>query len=116
MILRVRHGGTEVRIGPAGVVTRLPSGDVIRARPNAESAAMADRLGYGADVKALTSDHDPLHVWLANVCGLPSSAALSAVAAHRSGDRLAALEEAAVLAVQAYCRAAGLQPWRCSTP
>lgn len=81
--------------------TTLPDGRQVSARPNDESPAMAERLGYGADVAAMTRHHDPLHARLCEWMGLPTSYSLSAALGDDVGD-LAWLEEAAVLALQAF--------------
>ena len=55
----------------------------------------------------MTRDHDPLHVWLCDALGLPTSFALSEAAGQPIDAAVAALEERAVLAVQAFMRASG---------
>lgn len=104
------RGGTKQTIGPSWVVTRLPGGAEIHAHPDGtpEQAATAHALGYGADVAALTRDHDVLHAALAAWLGLPASYALRQTAGGDVSADLAAAEEAAVLALQRFIRLAGL--------
>lgn len=101
--------GTRVVVGSQWAVTTLPTGAEIQAHPqgSVEQAATAERLGYGDDVAAMTRDHDPLHVWLCDALGLPTSFALSEAAGQPIDAAVAALEERAVLAVQAFMRASG---------
>lgn len=82
------------------MVTGSPQG-------SAEQAETAERLGYHTPA-GLCDDHDPLHAWLAAALGLPDSLALRAAAGDAVDADLTALEEAAVLTLQAYCRALGL--------
>jgi len=106
-----RFGATTCTIGPSWVVTELPSGAKIHAHPRGDQGETARALGYGDDVSAMTRDHDPLHAALAHWLGLPASAALREAGGEPVEPELAALEEAAVIAVQKFCRAAGRYPW-----
>jgi hypothetical protein len=99
--------GTEIIVGPDWCLTRLPCGREVHAHPNAESPAMAERLGYGQDVAAMTRHHDALHSMLCCMLGMTASHSLMLVAGCESDATLAALEEDAVLAVQRFARAAG---------
>lgn len=92
--------GTDILIGPDWVVTTLPNGMLVHARPNDDSPRMARRLGYGTDVAAMTRDHDPLHSALSDWLGMPFSYSLMQAAGCDVCPALAALEENAVLAVQ----------------
>ena len=94
--------GTRITIGPSWAVVTLPGGQQVHAHPNAQSAEMALRLGYGADVAAMTRDHDPLHAMLTDWLGLPYSLSLARAAGIEVSPRLALLEERAVLAVQEF--------------
>ncbi len=97
--------GTRAVVGPNWCATILPTGQVVRARPNAESPRMAHELGYGDDVDALTREHDVIHSELAAMVGLPHSLGLAQVAGLPVNAMLANLEEAAVLAVQRFTKA-----------
>lgn len=100
--------GVSVVIGPTWAVTTLPTGEEIHAHPegSARQAATAEAMGY-EDTAALTRDHDPLHAWLCDALGLPTSFSLSQAAGRPVDSDLAALEEKAVLAVQTFMRRAG---------
>ena len=97
--------GTRALIGRDWCATILPTGHVVRARPNAESPHMAFELGYADDVAALTREHDVLHSELASVAGLPFSLGLAQAAGLPVSSKLASLEESAVLAVQKFTQA-----------
>lgn len=104
------NNGTRVVIGPTWSVVTLPSGHEVHAHPQRtpEQDHTAQRLGYGADVEAMTRDHDLLHVSLTDWLGLPHSFSLATAADLPSvHPDLAHLEEAAVLAVQRFMVAAG---------
>jgi hypothetical protein len=107
--LRLRNG-TEVRIGPYWAVTVLPGGAEVHAHPRPDQAAIAAELGY-PNAAALTREHDPLHSLLAAWLGLPASFAIREAAGDLpvAQHRLADLEEAAVLALQRFMRAAGVE-------
>lgn len=94
--------GTIVNIGPSWVHTILPNGRDVHAHPDADSARMARRLGYGRDVAALTRDHDALHAMLTAWLGMPFSYSLMLAAGCDVCPAMAALEEEAVLAVQEF--------------
>ena len=110
----LRFGATTCTIGRSWCVTELPSGAERHAHPHdsVEQRTIAQTMGYGADLAALTREHDPTHAWLAHTLGLPASIALSAQAGEPADPHLAALEENAVLAIQALCRALGRMPWQ----
>ena len=107
-------GRTSCKIHQDLVETTLPGGEVVMAAPQRtyEQRLTANRLGYGEDVEAMTRDHDPMHAWLCDALGLPHSTALMQTAGHNVDPTLAAIEEQAVLAVQALCVATGYWPWR----
>jgi hypothetical protein len=105
--------GTTIEIGAEIVRTTLPGGAVVTAIPrgDAEQARTAQELGYGAEVAAMTRDHDPLHSVLADWLGMPCSEALLVAAGDNSTDpMLAELEERAVIALQALMVAVGATP------
>ena len=109
--LIIRHAnGTTTRIYTTWVETNIPGLPTVHAVPCADQRETAHRLGY-VDETALTLDHDPLHAWLASTLGLPASYSLSLAAGADVDPTLAELEEAAVMALQAFCVAAGVKPW-----
>ena len=89
--------GYRIRLGPDWAIVQLPNGRIVRARPNADSAASAEALGFGDDVAQLTRTHDPIHAILCNLFDVPSHSLMMA----------AGCEHDAVLRVQKWARAAG---------
>lgn len=89
--------GTVVRTGPHWSITRLPCGATIRARPNENSPASAQALGYGHDVATMTGERDLIHAQLCDALCLPSHS-LRMAAGLDHDARLAELEEAMVCA------------------
>jgi hypothetical protein len=104
----ILRDGTAIAVDHRGTRITLPCGTVVPGGPHdtEEYRATAQRLGYGGDTSAMCRDHDPLHALLADWLGL-SSYALRQAAGLATDDRLAALEEDAVIAVQRYMRHAG---------
>ena len=98
--------GTRIERGRGWCCVTLPNGKAVHARPDADSPRMAEALGYGADVDRMTHDHDALHALLTDWLGLPYSFSLMAAAGEPIDPALAAEEEAAVLALQRFVRAA----------
>lgn len=96
--------GTLITVGPSWAVVTLPTGEEVHAHPSPASPAMAERLGYGDDVAAMTRDHDPLHARLTDWLGLPHSFSLRFAAGVDPDSELAGAEEDAVLAVQRFRR------------
>lgn len=101
-----RVGPYAVRTAPGLSIVRLPCGTMVRARPNADSAASAAALGYGEDVAGMVEDHDLAHVQMCVGLGVESQS-LRQAAGLPHDPRLAELEEAAVCAVTRWARAAG---------
>jgi hypothetical protein len=93
----------DVREAQAMVFVTLPDGARITAAPNhdPESIARAHELGYGGDVRAMTLDHDPLHVIVCHALGLPESPALRD-AVNGVTTELGLAEEGVVLALQRF--------------
>lgn len=115
--MKLSFGSTTCVIGPSWVVTTLPGGYTVHAHPQntPQQARTALDLGYGHDTVAMTLDHDTLHAWLAHTLGQPHSESLMSAARDYHGVidyDLAALEEEAVLALQALCRKLGRMPWQ----
>ena len=92
--------GTRIDTGIDWCRTTLPNGKEVPAEPNAESPAMAERLGYGGDVAQMTREHDALHAIVTDAIGLPFSISLMLVAGEDVPAELAALEEDAILKLQ----------------
>lgn len=101
--------GAVIELHPDGLtVTRYPDGTV-DARPQSDEtySARAQALGYGSDTLAMSRDHEICHSLLAFWLGLPHSPTLMGVARGEHWPHWQA-EEAAILAVQRYARAAGV--------
>lgn len=98
------HNGTIILVRPSRTVIILPCGKIVRGEPQGtpEQAQTARDLGYGDDVGAMVTDHDPAHALLCDWLGLPTSFSLSG-----RDDDLARWEEAAVIAVQRFLVRAG---------
>lgn len=94
--------GTRFIVGHDWCRTILPTGAEVMACGNADSPRMARRLGYGADVAALTREHDPLHNTIAAMLGMPWYYSLMQASGADVCPHLAALEEQAVLCVQEF--------------
>lgn len=86
--------------GPSFCVTTLPNGKEVHAHPDQDSSDMADRLGYGSDVAAMTREHDALHSQLMDWLGQPYSYSLMIAAGEPVDWTISNYEEAAVLAIQ----------------
>jgi hypothetical protein len=72
--------------------------------------ATAQRFGYGCDTLQMCKDHEVMHIALCHWLGLPDSPTMALIRG-KGDDRammLNRLEEAAVLAVQHFARAAGV--------
>ena len=94
------YGRTIVRIFATWTEIILPDGKVVLGTPSDEQAPIAAELGYG-DLDQMCREHDPFHVALCDLLGLPVSYAMREAA----GEQLtpdehwaAVLEETAVLA------------------
>jgi hypothetical protein len=101
--------GAEIELHEDGLtVSRYPWGEVpARPQPNDGYRLRAIELGYGEDTALLSREHELTHHLLAHWLGLAASPTLAAVA-RGTTDAHWRLEEAAVLAVQAFARAKGL--------
>jgi hypothetical protein len=108
---RIRcRNGTLIEIYPrAWTHIVLPGGQEVFAIPKPDQLLQARALGYGDDIDAMCRDHDPLHALLADWLGVPQSYGIMAAAGLLKPEDhdLAAYEEAAVLAIQQFMRAAG---------
>lgn len=106
----VQFAEVMVQIWPDAVVTILPDGQQIfaMAQDTDEYRATAERLGYGEDTCRMSRDHELTHSALAALLGLPESPTLGRVARGEGDSTLTGLEENAVLAIQAFANAAGI--------
>ncbi len=104
----IKFGSTEVRVTEKVTHTRFSDGAGLYAshlgQPGQEELARS--LGY-SDATAMNRHHDLTHSLLAHWLGLPHSPTLRGIADKNYWPHHK-LEEAAVLAVQAYALAAGI--------
>jgi hypothetical protein len=105
--IELRHGG-QIDIHETWSRVTLPDGSQVHAVPRSDQVEIARDLGYGDDVNALTRDHDPLHALLADLLGLNASRSLQGAAGVMAYDGTPEFEECAVMALQRYVRALGL--------
>jgi hypothetical protein len=90
--------------------TILPDGVEVPAAPqdNADYRSRAHALGYGQDSAAMSREHELGHVLLSYILGLPESPALRSAANNAGPSDLTGMEEDAVMALQRFARAAGV--------
>lgn len=101
--LRLGKATVELHDGDL-TVTKLPDGEVPAVpQDSGVYRARAERLGYGQDTARMSREHEVVHALLNAWLGLPYSPTLHGVATGREWPYWH-LEEAAVLALQAYCR------------
>lgn len=102
-------GGTVYEIWGRTSRSIFADGAVLPAAEQDNDAyrATAERLGY-ADPSRMCVEHKALHHWLCHMLGLPDSAALRSAARGEPGDRVSGLEEVAVMALQEFAMAAGV--------
>lgn len=107
-ITRLTIGQNDIDIGPASTLTRFADGSTAYADHAAQpgQAERAAEIGYPS-AEAMNREHDLTHSLLAHWLGLDYSPTLYAVA---NGQRSAIwqAEESAVLAIQQFARAAGV--------
>lgn len=106
----LRVGSADVHLHDDGLtVTELHDGKTIPAchDGSAYQRNSAYELGYGDDVDLASREHEIAHSLLAKWLGLPESPTLRGVA-DRSYWPHWRKEEAAILGLQAYARAAGV--------
>ena len=110
---RIRIGTVTVEIDKEHVVSTLADGARVEAEPHdtADYAATAEQQGYGGDVAGLNRDHELAHHVLANALGLAESPVMRAVANgtwQHDPDGLLRMEEDAVMVVQRWAKALGI--------
>ena len=101
----IRFGDTLVTVHDFGTVITFADGLQVDGNPEDTDPyrATAARYGYGSDTLALCKDHEIMHIALAHWLRIESP-----TMRQRDDMDLRELEEAAVLAVQQYARAAGV--------
>lgn len=101
-----------IHIHSTGTVIEFAEGRSVHGEPEDTDTyrATAQRYGYGTDTLSLCIDHEIMHVALAAFLGLSDSPTMLAVRTDALDQTVMVrqLEEAAVLAVQQYARAAGV--------
>lgn len=100
------RNGTIILVRPCRTVIVLPCGKIVRGEPQgtSEQAQTALDLGYGEDVGAMVTDHDPLHAIATAILGLPFSFSLMAAAGLREHEKFSQAEESYVLAMQRFAK------------
>lgn len=109
MAITIRFGATIAEIYPDSTRILFPDGAEISGAPQDTNAyrATARQHGYGDDTLALCQEHEVLHIALTHWLGT-ESATMRALRGEADMQALSDLEEAAVLAVQRFARAAGV--------
>lgn len=99
-VVEVYTDSTCITFGDGGVVYGAPE-------DTDDYRATAQRYGYGDDTLRLCKEHEVTHIALCHWLGVPSPT--MELVRHGTGKvHLNHLEEAAVLAVQHFARAAGI--------
>lgn len=104
-------GRTVIEVWDGNCVrTTLPDGQQVIAAPEDNDAyrKTARDCGYGADTFRLCVEHETCHALIAEITCLAESPTMRGVAAGRSATPLTDAEEGAVIAIQKFCRAAGI--------
>lgn len=108
-MIRLNLAGAVIELHDSGLTRTLYAWGDVPAWPQDDEAyrVRAFELGYGADTALMSREHEITHHLIANWLGLPLSPTLGAVASGSVDDDWR-LEEAAVLAIQAFARAKGM--------
>lgn len=108
MILNI--GGNTIATSYHGCITKLINAKIVEACPHDTDAyrATARQLGYKDNTLRMCQDHEVTHTALSVMLGLNESITLRRVADGMPSDNLTDLEEAAVLAIQRFANAAGI--------
>lgn len=107
----IRLGACHITIEPQHVSTRLPGGREVLGMPMSDAGyrRTAREHGYGEDVARMCRCHEVTHSLIAHWLGLPCSPVFRRVAGgDHEADDLTRVEEAAVLALEAYANAMGV--------
>lgn len=110
-MINLRFHDTTIEVHDDHTMIYLPSGATVPGAPEDTDGyrATAHRYGYGEDTLQLCKDHEVMHVALSDWLGLPISPTMHFVSTGDDSEvALRGLEEAAVLAIQRYARAAGI--------
>jgi hypothetical protein len=104
----IRLGGALIELHDDGLTVTRFGARQVDARPHhtGEYQQRAFDLGYGADVARMSREHELTHSILAHLLGLPASPTLMGIATGKLW-RHWRREEAAVLGLQGFARAAG---------
>jgi len=101
-------GAVIVEVHNGWTVTRIPGFPDIVGRWDEQPGQAETAKTLGVDVRKMNADHDLLHSAFAHMTGLDASMALLAAAGAPVNPDVAAAEEAAVLALQKFLYAYGL--------
>jgi len=106
----VAIGDAVARLTGHGVEIAWPDGTKVTGIPHDtdDYRLTARQHGYGADTHALCVEHELLHVALGLWLGVPSPVMMALRGIEPVSDEIAGYEEDAVLALQAYLRAVGV--------
>lgn len=106
----IRIGRTIVKMDGHLVETTLYDGGVVYAIPHDTEGyrEKAERLGYGDDIGRMCRDHELVHVLLAEALGLRESPVMRKLASGQPDSAVLGYEEDAVLAIQRFATAAGV--------
>jgi hypothetical protein len=104
-----RLGGALIELHDDGLTVTRFGARQVDARPHhtGEYQQRAFDLGYGADVARMSRDHELCHSLLAHLLELPASPTLMGIATGKHMAKHWRREEAAVLGLQGFARAAG---------
>lgn len=105
-------GDGKIEVFDDGCVVTLPDGSVIPGKPEDTDSyrATAAEHGYGDDTLKLCKDHEILHMAFALWLGMAESPTMRFVAdgVDRDDEMLRGYEENAILAIQKYTHAMGI--------
>jgi hypothetical protein len=106
----LRFGNTRIEVFHDATRTTFEDGSVLvaAAEDTPQYTETALRNGYSADTVALSREHEIVHVALAHLLKTPSPSLLFEIGAEHPELWLRQYEEDAVLAIQRYTRALGL--------
>lgn len=100
-----------VAVTPLHVATTLPDGSTVYGEPHdtAEYRHTAVNHGYGLDIARMNRTHELTHTMLAHWLGLPASPVFERISAGLTeATDMTALEETAVLAIEAFANHMGV--------
>jgi hypothetical protein len=105
----LRFGATTVEVYPDSTRIIFPDDAEIVGAPQDTDAyrATARQYGYGDDTLTLCQEHEVMHIALTHWLGI-ESVTMRVLRGEADVQALSDLEEAAVLAVQRFARAAGV--------